>query len=105
VPNAGDVVATLADLARELDATTIVVGIPRRQFRDRAEDKFREFAERLRQQTCKEVVLWDEALTTVDAAERLRAAGRKRREAQRDIDMAAAAVILQSWLDAQRRQS
>ena len=105
VPNEGDVVATLADLARQLDADTIVVGIPRRQFRDRGETKFHDFAERLRQRTCKEVVLWDEALTTVDAAERLRSGGRKRREADRDIDMAAAAVILQSYLDEQRRQS
>jgi len=105
VPNAGDVVATLADLARQLDASTIVVGIPRRRIPDRGEAKFRDFAERLRQRTCKEVVLWDEALTTVEAAEKLRAGGRKRREAEQDIDMAAAAVILQSYLDAQRRQS
>ena len=42
---------------------------------------------------------------TVDAAERLRLAGRTRREAEQDIDMAAAAVILQSYLDEQRRQS
>ncbi len=105
VPNEGDIIATLADLARQLDATTIVVGIPRRQFPDPAEDTFRDFAERLRQKTCKPVVLWDEALTTVDAAERLRAAGRKGRDAHRDIDMAAAAVILQSYLDQQRRTS
>ena len=105
VPNEGDVVATLADLARQLDADTIVVGIPRRQFRDRGQTKFHDFAERLRQRTCKEVVLWDESLTTVDAAERLRSGGRKRREADRDIDMAAAAVILQSYLDEQRRKS
>jgi putative holliday junction resolvase len=105
VPNAGDVIATLADLARELEATTIVVGVPRRAFQDRGEAKFREFAEHLRQKTCKEVVLWDEALTTVDAGEKLRSAGRTRREAEQDIDMAAAAVILQSYLDEQRRQS
>ncbi|HYS54114.1 MAG TPA: Holliday junction resolvase RuvX [Thermoanaerobaculia bacterium] len=103
--NEGDVVETLAGLARKLEASTIVVGIPRRRFRDRSETKFHDFAERLRQRTCKEVVLWDEALTTVDAAERLRSAGRKRREAEQEIDMAAAAVILQSYLDAQRRQS
>jgi putative Holliday junction resolvase len=105
VPNEGDVVETLADLARQLDATTIVVGIPRRQFQSRSEKTFDEFAQRLRQKTCKQVVLWDEALTTVDAAERLRSAGQTRREAEKDIDMAAAAVILQSYLDEQRRQS
>jgi putative Holliday junction resolvase len=105
VPNQGDVVETLADLARQLDASTIVVGIPRRKFRDPAEQVYRDFAERLRQKSCKEVVLWDEALTTVDAAERLRAAGRTRRQAEKEIDMVAAAVILQSYLDARGRQS
>jgi putative Holliday junction resolvase len=105
VPNEGDIIETLAGLARQLDASTIVVGIPRRQFRSRSEKAFHDFARRLQQKTCKQVVLWDEALTTVDAAERLRSAGRKRREAEQDIDMAAAAVILQSYLDEQRRQS
>ena len=91
--NEGDVVEKLAGLARELGAETIVVGVARNG------RKFHELAEQLRQKTCKRVVLWDEALTTVEAAEQLRAGGRKRRDAQRDIDMHAAAVILQSYLD------
>ncbi|HJW93384.1 MAG TPA: Holliday junction resolvase RuvX [Thermoanaerobaculia bacterium] len=95
--NEGDIIDRIAALGRELDAETFVVGVPRRPGAD--DRKFRDFAERLRQKTCKEVVLWDEALTTVEASEQLRAAGRGRREAQRVIDMHAAAVILQSWLD------
>jgi putative Holliday junction resolvase len=91
--NEGDIVETLANLARDLAADTIVVGIARNA------QKFHDLAERLRQKTCKRVVLWDEALSTVEAAEQLRAGGRKRRDAQRDIDMHAAAVILQSYLD------
>ena len=97
--NEGDVVATLADLAESLDASTIVVGIPHRQHRDPKQQAFRDFAEKLRQKTCREVVLWDETLSTVAAAEQMREGGRSRREAQRDIDMVAAAVILQSYLD------
>jgi putative transcription antitermination factor YqgF len=62
------------------------------------ERKFRELADALRQTTCKEVVLWDEALSTIEASDHLRAAGRSRRDAQRDIDMHAAAVILQGYL-------
>lgn len=96
--NEGDVVTKLANLARELEAETIVVGLPRRAHSDSGEKKFRELADALRQKTCKEVVLWDEALTTVEANEQLRAAGRSRRDAQREIDMHAAAVILQSYL-------
>lgn len=103
--NEGDVIARLADLADQLEASTIVVGIPRRRYRDPHEQTFHDLAEQLRQKTCREVVLWDEALTTVEAAERMREAGRSRREAQRDIDMVAAAVILQSYLDEQRRRT
>src|SRR5207237_7988294 len=90
VANEGDVIDKLAALASELDASTIVVGIPRRRFPDPREKTFVDFADRLRQKTCKEVVLWDEELTTADAADRLRASGRKRRDAQGDIDMYAA---------------
>jgi putative Holliday junction resolvase len=100
IRNEGDVVAKLTTLVRELDADTIVLGIPRRAHASAAEQKYRDFAEVLRQRTCKPVVLWDETLSTVEAAEGLRASGRTRREAQKDIDMHAAAVILQSYLDA-----
>ncbi len=103
VRNQGDIVERLAHLARELDAETIVVGIPRRTHASANDRKYRELADRLRQKTSKEVVLWDEALTTAEAAERLRASGVRRRDAQREIDMHAAAVILQSYLEAHPR--
>jgi putative holliday junction resolvase len=99
VKNEGEIVETLAGIARELDAETIVVGIPRRAHSDTGQQKFRDFAERLRQKTHKPVVLWDEALSTAEASRQLREAGTKRRDAQRQIDMHAAAVILQSYLD------
>ena len=97
--NEGDVVAKLANLGNELGAETFVVGIPRQGHVARSEQKYRDFAEALRQKTCKPVVLWDESLSTVEASDRLRASGRSRRDAQKDIDMHAAAVILQSYLD------
>jgi putative Holliday junction resolvase len=101
--NEGDVVAKLERLGVELEAETFVVGIPRRTHASAHaagnERKYRELAETLRQRTCKQVVLWDESLSTVEASERLRASGRDRREAQKEIDMYAAAVILQSWLN------
>lgn len=97
--NEGDVVAKLTNLARELGAEIIVVGLPRQSHASKSEQKYRDFAEVLRQRTCKPVVLWDETLSTVEAAAALRARGRPRREAQKEIDMHAAAVILQSYLD------
>jgi putative holliday junction resolvase len=99
VKNEGEIVEKLAGIARELDAETIVVGIPRRAHSDTGQQKFRDFAERLRQKTCKPVVLWDETLSTAEASRQRRESGAKRRDAQREIDMHAAAVILQSYLD------
>ena len=100
VRNEGDVIETLARLVDDLAADTIVLGLPRRPNSSRHEKTYRDIADRLRQRTCKQVVLWDETLSTADAAARLRDSGRKRRDAERDIDMHAAAVILQSYLDA-----
>lgn len=97
--NEGDVIAKIERLGRELEAETFVVGLPGRMHASASEQKFRDFAEELRQRTCKPVVLWDESLSTVEAMERLREAGRNRRDAQKDVDMHAAAVILQSYLD------
>lgn len=49
------------------------------------------------------VHLWDERLSTVEARERLAAAGvRRRRRSRAQIDCLAATVILQSWLDDRR---
>ncbi len=105
VRNEGDVVEKIARLGGELDAELYVVGIARRAKSGAGEERFRNFADSLRQRTCKVVVLWDEALTTVEASETLRAAGRSRRDAEREIDMHAAAVILQSYLDARARRT
>lgn len=101
IANEGDVIERLAAIGRELDVEAWVVGVARRATSRDGEAKFRRFAEELRQRTCKPVVLWDETLTTVEAEERLRASGRKGSRRTEDIDMYAAAIILQSWLDEQ----
>lgn len=99
IRNEGDLVARIDHLGRELEASAFVVGIPRRMHATPGEQKYRDFAEALRQRSCKPVILWDESLSTVEAAERLAASGKSRRDSQREIDMVAAAVILQSYLD------
>ncbi len=105
IRNEGDAVARVAQVGHELGAELYVVGIARRPRSTAGEQRFRDFADALRQKTCKEVVLWDEALSSVEAAERLRDAGVARRDAEREIDMHAAAVILQSYLDARNRRT
>ena len=103
--NEGDIVTKLTNLARELEAEELVLGIPRRTHPSANDRKYEDLADALRQKTCKPVVLWNEALSTVEAMERLRASGKNRREAEKDIDMHAAAVILQSYLDDPARRS
>ena len=103
LPNEGDVLQKLDRLGRELDVETWVVGVARRARTKAGEQKFARFAEELRQKTCKPVVLWDETLTTVEAEERLRECGGKTAQ-KKDIDMYAAAVILQSYLDERARR-
>ena len=95
----GDVVGRLDQLGRELEAEGYVVGVAKRARSGDGEAKFHRFAEELRQRTCKPVVLWDETLSTVEAEHRLLESGRKKSRARDDIDMFAAAIILQSYLD------
>lgn len=49
------------------------------------------------------MVLWDERMSTLRAQEVMIAAGRTRKDRRRRIDAVAAAVILQDYLDEQRR--
>ena len=104
IANDGDVVTAIAALGTRLEAESYVVGVARRTRSTAGEEKFHRFADALRQKTCKPVVLWDESFSTVDAAEKLRAGGRKRSRDD-DIDMYAAAVILQSYLDRSPRRT
>lgn len=104
IANEGDVIGRLHEIGRELSVEAWVVGVARRATSRDGEAKFSRFAEELRQRTCKPVVLWDETLTTVEAEERLRASEKKRSRRTEEIDMYAAAVILQSWLDRQTRR-
>ncbi len=61
-----------------------------------------EFTTKLRARTPLEVVTWDERLTTAQAERGMREAGFNRKKRQGIIDKAAAAIILQSYLDSGR---
>jgi putative Holliday junction resolvase len=61
------------------------------------------FAEALRAQTSLPVVLWDEAFTTQEARAARLAGGARRARRGGHLDDVAAAVLLQSYLDAQPR--
>ncbi len=92
--------------AREAGAERIVVGLPlslsgregpaARAARAEVAELSAEAGEKL------PVEVHDERLTTVTAERALAATRRSRRGRRESIDAAAAAVILQSWLEAQR---
>ncbi len=96
--------AIIARLARERRVTRIIVGHPLNMDGSVGEQARRSerFAQRLAEALGTDgppVTLWDERLSTLDAAERLDTGGGAGRAG---LDAAAAAVILQEWLDAQR---
>jgi len=62
----------------------------------------RTLAQQVADATGREVELWDERLTTVEAQRALRASEVRGSKAKARIDEAAACAILQSWLDAHR---
>lgn len=94
----------LAALVAEEEAELVVVGLPRSldgSLGPAAEGVLAE-VEELRAVLAVPVVTHDERFTTVTAHEQLRAAGVDGRRRRRVVDQQAAAVLLQSWLDAHR---
>jgi putative Holliday junction resolvase len=94
----------IADLVREHEVSLVVIGEPvsldgvRRQRATHAAN----FAAALRAMLSVPVALHDERLSTVEAERSLREAGVDGRRRRSVIDAAAAQVILQAWLDANR---
>jgi putative Holliday junction resolvase len=103
--SSGGHIKRLADLAAELDAVEVIVGLPL-TLADRtgqsASDSIA-LAEALARRIAPTPVrLADERLTTVSAQRSLQAAGIRAKGQRRIIDQAAAVVILQGWLDQRR---
>jgi putative Holliday junction resolvase len=95
-------VEELVALAARENVGRFVLGLPLELSgrEGRAAEKSRAFAQRLADASGLDVILWDERLTTVEAARALRDGGTDARGAKEIIDSAAAATILQGWLDA-----
>jgi putative holliday junction resolvase len=95
-----EVIRAIVDVAREYEAETVVVGIPKGARKAHSDnlDLYADFARVLREQTGLVVELWDEQYSTTEASRLAREAGHRRTPKDR-IDAMAAAVILQSWLD------
>lgn len=92
----------LAGIVESEKIDEMVLGLPRNM--DGSEgpmaEKARVLGRALEELTGKKVHYWDERLTSVEAGRQLREAGRDSRKARQVVDQAAAALLLQSFLDA-----
>jgi putative Holliday junction resolvase len=96
-----------ARLAREMEdqqVARVVIGLPRRLdgTEGEAAESARRFAIEMERRTGAAIELWDERFTTTIAERSLIESGVRRRRRREVIDAVAAAVLLQSWLDARR---
>jgi putative Holliday junction resolvase len=101
-------IAELARLVTEHEAVQVVVGLPVRLngSEGTAAIDIRAYADRLARAVGHvPVVLADERMSTVVATRRLAERGVRGKRQRAVVDQAAAVEILQSWLDAQRRQT
>lgn len=102
---AGDV-AAIADLARRREVVRVVVGLPKNldgSIGPRAQ-RIVALAEGIGRATGLPVELWDERFSTNEAHRILDMASVKRKKRKGAIDVMAAQIILQGYLDAQGRQ-
>ena len=99
-------VEAIVGKAREWGAKAVLVGMPLtlKGKKGVQAELVDEFCQRLKQDGSVSVTTWDERFSTFDAESRLRAAGRKPSREKGRSDAAAAAVILQSYLDGRRGQ-
>jgi len=93
----------IADLVREEGITRVLVGLPLdpKGHDGPAARRAVRFAQEVADATGVDVELVDERMTTVLAERSLREAGASKKERRAKVDGAAAAWLLQGWLDAQ----
>ncbi len=98
-----DFLERLKTLIREREVALILVGMPRNMDGSHgpAAQKVQEFVHVLRETIAIPVRTWDERLTSVQAHRLLAESGARERERRGRVDSSAAAVLLQSYLDAQ----
>jgi putative Holliday junction resolvase len=98
--------ALVAAIAAENEAELIVIGqsFDEEGQANLAGRRAERFAEALKMQTTLPILLWDESMSTADAREFRLAMGTSRKKRAGHLDDAAAAVILQSYLDAQHQR-
>lgn len=99
--------ARIEELIVEYEVTKIVLGLPKNMndtLGERAALSL-EFQDKLERRTGLPVVMWDERLTTVAADKAMMEAGIRRENRKDYVDMIAACLILQGYLDSRETSS
>ena len=99
--------ARIEELAKEYEVGKIVLGRPKHMNGTEGVrvELTEEFKEKLERRTGLPVVFWDERLTTVAADKTMMEAGIRREHRKEYVDMIAATLILQGYLDYLGNQS
>ena len=93
--------ARLKEILGDREIDQILVGMPRNMDGSYGPQalKVQDFVAVLKKSVLQPIKTWDERLTTVQAAGALRASGKKAKQQKGKVDAAAAAVLLQGYLD------
>ena len=93
--------ARLKEILGDREIEQILVGMPRNMNGSYGPQalKVQDFVAVLKKSVLQPIKTWDERLTTVQAAGALRASGKKAKQQKEKVDAAAAAVLLQGYLD------
>ncbi|MBO6242621.1 MAG: Holliday junction resolvase RuvX [Butyrivibrio sp.] len=93
--------ARIEELIEEFGVEKIVLGLPVNMDQSPSvrSELCLEFKDKIERRTGIPVVMWDERLTTVEADEIMDEAGIRGRERKEYVDMIAAQIILQDYLD------
>lgn len=99
--------ARIEELIVENHVELIVLGYPKNMNNTVGEraQACEAFKEDLERRTALPVILWDERMTTVESERILMAGGVRRENRKAVIDQMAAVLILQSYMDAQNRET
>lgn len=102
--NTEKAIADIVRMAKENEVGTIVVGLPRNM--DGSEgpraELCRQFADKLREATGLEIVMWDERRTTVEAHNILSQHNYHGQKRKNTVDAVAASLILEGYLNSRK---
>lgn len=102
----GDWLSGLAEIVAEYNEPKLLIGLPRRTDGSEGPEavRIREVAESIKERFPRlEILFWDEWFTTAIAQQSLISADVSRKDRKQKVDKIAAALLLQNYLDTERK--